>query len=165
VTSSTTAFSFYIFGSLRDAEQVLRVAESQYDRGRLGVDDIAAATWPAGDQRPATWQERTLGHRPLSGAFWGMFFGIALLLPLLGSRPRQAHGLLDAVGLSDELLDQVTRLVVPGTSALFVVSASPPSGRLGVALTRRAGNMTDTMLDVSQTAGLRHAFGADSGLH
>ena len=92
-----------------------------------------------------------------------MFFGIALLLPLLGSRTRQAHGLLDAVGLRDELLDQVTRLVVPGTSALFVMSASPPSGRLGVALTRHAGDTTDTVLDVSQTAGLRHAFGVDSG--
>jgi uncharacterized membrane protein len=164
VTSSTTAFSVYIFGSTRSAEQVLRVAENQYDRGPLGVDDIAAATWLPGDERPATWQEQTLGRRPLSGAFWGMFFGIALLLPLLGSGTRQANGLLDAVGLSDELLDRVTRLVVPGTSALFVVSASPPSGRLGVALTRHASSRTDTVLDASQTAGLRHAFGADAGM-
>ena len=70
VTSSTTAFSVYIFGSTRCAEQVLRVAESQHDRGPLGIDDVAAATWLPGDHRATTWQEQALGRRPLSGAFW-----------------------------------------------------------------------------------------------
>ena len=155
--TSTTTFTVYIFGSASDAEQVLRVAESRHDRGPLDIDDIAAATWPLGDHRPTAWQDPTLGQRPLSGAFWGLFFGIALLLPLSGAR--RPHGLLDAVGLNDELLDLVTALVVPGTSALFLLSASPPAGRLGGVLTRRANDTTTAVLDAAR---LRPAFGADS---
>jgi uncharacterized membrane protein len=158
--TSTTTFTVYIFASASDAEQVLRVAESQHDRGPLDIDDIAAATWPPSAHRPTAWQERTLGQRPLSGAFWGLFFGIALLLPLCGTR--RPRGLLDAVGLNDGLLGLVTALVVPGTSALFLLSASPPAGRLGDALTRRANDTTTALLDVDGAASLRQAFGADN---
>jgi uncharacterized membrane protein len=154
--TSTTTFTVHVLGSASDAEQALRVAESLHDRGPLGIDDIAAATWPPGDHRPTAWQEPTLGQQPLSGAFWGLFFGIALLLPLCGTHRPQ--GLLDAVGLNDELLDLVTGLVVPGTSALFLLSAAPPVGRLGDVLTRRANDTTTAVLDAAR---LRHAFGTD----
>ena len=160
MTSSTT-FNAYIFGSTRDAEQVLQVAEGQFDRGALGVDDIAAAVWPHEDPRPTTWQEQTLGLGPLSGAFWGLFFGVTLLLPLVGPRTRRPGGLLAAVGLDDGLLDQVTALVVPGTSALFLLCTSTPTGRLSDSLTRRVIDTTTTVLDVDQGTCLRHAFGAD----
>jgi uncharacterized membrane protein len=157
--TSTTTFTVYIFGSASDAEQVLCVAESQHDRGPLDIDDIAAAAWPPSDHRPTAWQEPTLGQQPLSGAFWGLFFGVALLLPLYGTH--RPHGLLDAVGLNDGLLDLVTALVVPGTSALFLLSASPPAGRLGDVLTRRSNDTTIVALAVDGVASLRHAFGTD----
>jgi uncharacterized membrane protein len=158
--TSTTTFTVYIFGSASGAEQVLRVAESQHDRGPLGIDDIAAAAWPPSDHRPTAWQEPTLGQRPLSGAFWGLFFGVALLLPICGTRRPQ--GLLDAVGLNDGLLDLVTGLVVPGTSALFLLTASRPAGRLGDVLTGRANDTTTAALAVDGAASLRHAFGSDN---
>lgn len=157
--TATTTFTVYIFGSASGAEQVLRVAESLHDRGPLDFDDIAAATWLPGDHRPTAWQEPTLGQRPLSGAFWGLFFGIALLLPLSGAR--RPHGLLDVVGVNDEVLDLATALVVPGASALFLLSASPLAGRLGDVLTR-ANDTTTAVLDVDCAASLRHAFGTDS---
>jgi uncharacterized membrane protein len=161
--ASLTTFSVYVLGSSGGAEQVLRVAENQYDRGTLGVDDIAAVTWPREDRRPTTWQESTLGLQPLSGAFWGLFFGVALLLPLLGARTRRADGLLDALGLGDDLLDRTTATIVPGASAVVLVSTSTPTGRLGEALARPAVQRIAVTLDVGHTSRLRYAFGADPG--
>jgi hypothetical protein len=63
--------------------------------------------------------------------------------------------------LNDGLLDLVTALVVPGTSALFLLSAAPPTNRLGDGL-RRADDATTAVLDVDSAAILRHAFGTDN---
>jgi uncharacterized membrane protein len=117
------------YGAADRAEAALRNLERLQHRRRVAVDDSAVVSWEAGATRPRAYQAGSAEGTGLSGAFWGLVFSLAFLLP-----PHGTGGALDCVGLSDGFLGRLREEVVPGTSALFVLSGDGPSDDLRRAL-------------------------------
>jgi uncharacterized membrane protein len=146
-----TVFGVWAFPAADRAGEALRVVERLQVTGRLAVDDAALVEWERGRPRPSAYQVGTAaGTAALSGAFWGLLFGIALLLPLVGE---QAAG-LPRLGLPDEVVARIRARVTPGTSALFLLGPHVERAALG-------GDPLVAALDPAQDAALRRAFGAD----
>jgi uncharacterized membrane protein len=113
-----TTLSIWRFDTSGAAEPALRSLERLQTRRVIEVDDVAVVDWPAGSRRPQCYQVgTTAGTSELTGAFWGLLFGLLFLLPLAGQE------VLTSVGLGEEFLARARARVVPGTSALFVLSA------------------------------------------
>ena len=81
--------SVWTFGAPDGAELALRQVERLQLRRAIAVADAAVVAWPAGATRPRTYQVGSVqGTVALSGAFWGLVFGLAVHALL---QRRRAH--------------------------------------------------------------------------
>ncbi|GAY12952.1 DUF1269 domain-containing protein [Pseudonocardia sp. N23] len=155
-----TTVSIWTFDTPAGAEVALRTLERLQNRRRLVIDDAAVVVWPADVRRPRTYQAGTaMGTAALSGAFWGLLFGLVFLLPLAGT-PDGATGLA-RVGLSDELLAQLRDRIAAGTSALFLLSGGAVLDDVREALAGLHTDLLVTTLDHTQDKALYSAFATD----
>jgi uncharacterized membrane protein len=85
---------------------------------RLRVRDAAVVSWELGRTHPAV---QSLGR-----GLWELLFGVIFFVPVVGaalaSASRALYEVLTDVGISDEFIERVKAEVVPGTSALFVLT-------------------------------------------
>ena len=162
----SSTLSVWSYASTQGAHGGLRVLERLQTRKRLVIDDCAVVEWPVGHPRPATYQAGIVDGEPLlSGAFWGMFFGLLYLAPLAGL-PDGPPDSLAGIGLPDPMLRQVRDLTPPGASALFVVSSTHILDQIHTALSpdasRPAPTCVSTQLGPDEEAALRRGFGNDT---
>ena len=130
----TDPMRLYAWGFTSDlaAQRAVRRWEGS-PRTAPAFDDLAVVCWPEGHRRPSAWQARDLsGDRRLSGAFWGLLFAHLFLIPItVGAAPSPGAGHLDdalgAIGVDAGFVDTVRTLIVPGTSALFLLGSTPAS--------------------------------------
>jgi uncharacterized membrane protein len=150
----SATFTVCIFPTATGAERMLGILEGLQDRGTLVLDDLAVTTWPGRAARPTCWQELPPGRHAFPGAFWDELLG-ALPLPgrSTGDGQRPAAELPDGVRLL--LIERV----VPGTSALCLVTRAPVTGRLCAALQRRGADVRVVPLDAQTIARLRCGAG------
>jgi len=95
--------------------------------GVLAVDDVALVRWDAGRRTPVV---RNLGALTGPGAlwhgFWPMVLGLVFVVPVaglaFGAGAAAVAGSLTEFGMDEAFIREVRRRVVPGTSALFVLS-------------------------------------------
>jgi uncharacterized membrane protein len=123
------------FGTTEGAGQAAGTLARLADERLIRVHDAATVTWAEGSKKPKTKQLHDLtGTAALSGAFWGMLFGLIFLVPLLGAAVGAGLGALGGsltdVGITDDLIRRVREEVVPGTSALFVLSSDAVIGKI-----------------------------------
>jgi uncharacterized membrane protein len=145
----SATFTVCMFPTAAGAERVLGILEGLQDRGTLVLDDLAVTTWRGRSARPTCWQELPLGgRRAFPAAVWDGLFG-ALPLPGTGDGQRAS------VGLPDGVRHLLVERVVPGTSALCLVTRAPITGRLCSALQRRGANVQAVPLDAQTIARLR----------
>jgi uncharacterized membrane protein len=160
-----STMSVWTFDATGGAASGLRVLERLQIRGRLRISDSAVAEWRPEDRRPVTYQFGAVsGEAMLSGAFWGLLFGVLFLAPLAGlTGPPWPPAGLRRIGLPETLLQQVRDRTAPGTSALFVVSADAELDRIRDALTTTgtAPACAASTLTSDEESALRHAFGTD----
>jgi uncharacterized membrane protein len=137
------------------AELAARAVARQQLQGRVEVLDVAVASWRIGAPRPDAHQVGDVdGRSALSGAFWGLLFGLTLLLPLTGQPGSSTD--LAGIGLSDDLLDAIRDGVTEGCSALFLLAPD------GAPLRALLGPETLTHeLTAAQESTLLHAFGTE----
>jgi uncharacterized membrane protein len=165
-----TTLSTWKFDAPDGAERALRtLTRLQADR-LVTVQDAAVVSWPQGRRKPRAWQVRdVVGPAALSGAFWGLLFGILFLLPLaglaLGAAAGIAAGAFGHVGMSDAFLQRVRDEVGPGTSALFLLTSDEVVDRIADAFDGTHARLLVSNLSRAQEAALRHAFddGEDDG--
>ena len=85
---------------------------------KLRVRDAAVVSWEPGRSHPAV--------QGLSRGLWELLFGVIFFVPVVGaalaSASRALYEVLTDVGISDEFIETVKAEVVPGTSALFVLT-------------------------------------------
>ena len=163
-----TTFGVWVFDDPQAAPRLQRIFDS-YRRAPIDVDDAAVASWPDGRSHPLAWQVSTgASPRSLSGAFWGMLFGLTLLLPMswdgLDDPADEAatYDTLAHVGLDAELLGRVRDQVVPGRSALFALGSPDRIAQLAAAvsgITEPAAPPTTATLSGEQVFRLQAAFG------
>jgi uncharacterized membrane protein len=147
-----TTLSIWRYDTVDRAEAALRGLERLQHRGRITIADAAVVAWGADDRRPRAYQTGTAaGTAALSGAFWGLLFALAFLLPAPG-------GSAADVGLSDGFLRRLRTRIGPGSSALFVLTDHDAPDELRAALTDHDVELFVHRLDDTQQAALRQAF-------
>jgi uncharacterized membrane protein len=155
--------SIWKFDAPEGAERALRtLTRLQADR-LVTVQDASVVSWAADRRKPRAWQARdVVGPAALSGAFWGLLFGILFLLPLaglaLGAAAGIAAGSFSHLGLSDAFLQRVRDQVTPGTSALFLLTSDEVVDRIAEAFAGTHAELLVSNLSKAQEAALRHAF-------
>jgi uncharacterized membrane protein len=158
-----TSLSVWIFDTAEEAEPALRTLGRLEMQGHLDVDDAAVLTWPSGDIRPRTYQAGSAcGDTALSGAFWGLLFGLVFLLPLtdrLREGTDDGFG-LGPVGLPDRFLGEVRHRVGPGTSALFLLTPDAAVERVAAAVGATGSDGLVVLFAGPEERALHRAFAA-----
>jgi hypothetical protein len=144
----SAAFTVCVFPTATGAERMLGILEGLQDRGTLVLDDLAVAMWPGESARPTWWQELPLGRHAFPAALWDEFLGA---LPLPGTSTDDGH----RPGPPDGVRSLLIERVVPGTSALCLVTSAPLGGRLFAALQRRGADVPVVPLTARTVARLR----------
>jgi uncharacterized membrane protein len=131
------------------------------------IDDAALVSWPQGHRKPST---RSLGSLTGPGDLWGGFWGVLLALiflsglagPTFGAAAGAVAGSLADFGMADDFVNQVRQGVVPGTSALFVVSTGASAAGIAAELDGAATCTASSVLSPAQERHLREALGEES---
>lgn len=154
--------SIWKFTSPGGAERALDTLRRLQAARLITVQDASVVSWPEGRRKPRTWQARSFaGPAALSGAFWGLLFGIVFLLPIVGIAIGAAAGAgaaLARVGLSDEFLQRVRDRITPGTSALFLLTSDAVVDRVHDGFAGTHAELLVTNLSKDQEEALRAAF-------
>lgn len=161
--STLTVWKFRTADAAEDVEASLKSLQKQ---GLIRIIDAAVVSWPADRTAPRTRQLRNLvGAGALGGTFWGMLFGLLFMMPLLGAAIGAAAGALGGkladVGIDDAFIDEVKREVTPGTSALFLLTMSEITDRIGAALPAGGAELLHSNLDAASEERLRAVFAED----
>lgn len=147
-------------GAQRAEEKLIGLSKEHL----ITVLDAAIVSWETGKKKPKTRQANNLAAAgAMGGAFWGWLFGLLFLVPLLGMAVGAAAGALSGsmadIGIDDDFIDSVKNEVVPGTSALFLMTQDAVIDRVSDAFEGTNAHLVKTNLSKDQEAALRHAFG------
>ncbi|PPK71361.1 DUF1269 domain-containing protein [Actinokineospora auranticolor] len=151
------------FPTAEGAEQARDTVESLRREGALTLVDAAVVSWPEGESKPRTKQlHGMVGAGALTGTFWGLLFGILFFMPLIGAAIGAASGALGGkftdIGIDDGFISDVRAKVVPGTSALFLLTEDVVLDRIHDAFPGGRAELVHTNLDDRQEQALRTAF-------
>jgi uncharacterized membrane protein len=155
-----TTLSIWRFGAGDAAEPALDTLEGLQALRLVEIDDVAVVVWPAETHRPRSYQVGAVtGTSELTGAFWGLLFGLLFLVPLAGSTAGPA--VLATIGLPEEFLARIRARIVPGTSALFLLAPGESLDPIRSALCPAEFEALIRTLSPEQEETLHYAFGAD----
>jgi uncharacterized membrane protein len=151
------------FDTAGGADDAIGTLESLSKQELITIHDAATVSWPEGKKKPKTHQETSLtGAGALGGSFWGLLFGLLFFVPLLGLAVGAAMGALGGamadVGIDDDFIASVRKNVVPGTSALFVLSSGAVMDKVSDAFKGTNAELIQTNLSEEEEAKLRLAF-------
>lgn len=106
-------------------------------------------------------------HHPVGsgtawGTFWGMLFGLIFFVPVLGIAVGAGLGALmgkiTKSGINKEFQDQVRDMLVPGSSALFLMIEKVTPDKAVDALSKYGGKVLKTSLSNESEARLQEAL-------
>jgi uncharacterized membrane protein len=125
----------WIFRTPSAAAAALPDLEETAIEAGVSVDDAALLTWPEDQRKPSVRHLGALsGPGSLWGGFWGVLLGLIFLVPLAGPAFGAAAGAfagsLSGLGFADDFVKRIRDAVVPGRSALFVMSSGAAASRL-----------------------------------
>jgi uncharacterized membrane protein len=159
-----TAFTVWKFDDPAGAAQAEKLLKSAAKQGLITVVDHAVVTWPEGAEQPETRHSNKAGRKGAGwGAVWGLLGGTLFLLPVLGAAFGAGIGALakalEGTGIAKDELERIRQEIVPGTSALFVVSEDADLDRLGDNLRLRDSTLIHTDLTDAERRILLESFG------
>ena len=162
MASTLSVWKFETSDGAEDAERIL--LDLQIEKV-IVVVDAAVVSWDIDAKKPTTRQlNSTTGAGALGGAFWGLLFGLVFFVPLLGAAigavSGAAAGSLVDVGIDDSFIEGVRDQVVPGTSALFVLTTDAVVDRVADAFRGTRAHLIETNLSQEEESRLREVFGA-----
>jgi uncharacterized membrane protein len=116
------------------------------------VEDAAVVSCTDDAPAPAIHPVGTLtGPGHLWGGFWGMLLAVVFLVPAaapsLGAAAGAFAGSLASFGVADDFIMRVRAAVIPGRSALFVLSPAESADRLAEEL--QPGSVESIRSDLS----------------
>src|SRR5690606_6104718 len=152
-----TTLSVRRFDDPGGAEQALRVLSQAMSEELITVEDAAWVSWNEGKKKPKTHQAQSMtGAGAAGGGFWGVLFGLVCCGPLSGAAVVAGLGGLTGpladVGIPDRFIRQPRDKVLPGTSALFVLSHDAVVDRLAERFTGTHAELTQTNLSAEDEA-------------
>lgn len=159
--------SVWKFDDVNGAEKALSTLESLQKQQLIKVHDAAVVTWPADKKKPKTRQLADLtAAGGLGGAFWGLLFGLIFFVPLLGLAVGAATGAIAGhfanVGIDQDFIESAREKIVPGTSALFVLTSDAVVDRVRAAFPDEIeAELIQTNLSEDEEKQLRAVFSED----
>jgi uncharacterized membrane protein len=158
--ATLTAWAFPGAGDADAAVEKLKQLQAQQ---LVKIQDAAVVSWQPGAKKPKTRQLNNLaGAGALGGAFWGMLFGLLFFIPLLGAAMGAAIGALTGsmtdIGIDDGFINGVKQRVVPGTSALFLLTSDTVVDRVKEEMSGTKAELIASNLSADQEQKLREVF-------
>lgn len=152
------------FSSPYGADDALATLEKLQSEQLIQVQDAAVVSWEPSRKKPKTRELHSMKKAgALGGGFWGLLFGLIFFVPILGLAIGAATGALfgslSDVGISDEFIDRVRQQVIPGTSALFLLTSGAVMDRVKAEFKDANPELISTNLSAEQEEKLREAFG------
>jgi uncharacterized membrane protein len=152
------------FSSPYGADDALATLEKLQSEQLIQVQDAAVVSWEPSRKKPKTRELHSMKKAgALGGGFWGLLFGLIFFVPILGLAIGAATGALfgslSDVGISDEFIDRVRQQVIPGTSALFLLSSGAVMDRVKAEFKDANPELISTNLSAEQEEKLLEAFG------
>lgn len=131
-----TAFSVWKFETPEGAAHVESLLEDAQRDQLVKIIDHAVVTWPMGANEPSVKQGHEDRWRGTAwGAFWGLFVGAIMTVPVVGLAAGAGLGVLakatEKLGITEEQLRSIGSEITEGTSALFLVTEEADLDRLG----------------------------------
>jgi uncharacterized membrane protein len=164
-----TTFTVWRFEDVDGAAQAARELRAAQGEGLVTVVDHAVMTWPEGADKPSTEHQHDDHKRGAAwGALWGILTGALFMVPVAGAVAGAAIGALakstEGAGIRKEDLVRIRSEVVPGTSALFLVTEGGNLDRLGDHVRMNNHTLISTNLTPAEQAVLRETFGGSSAV-
>lgn len=121
--------SAWLFDTPDGAEKAEDLLLSLQKQQVLVVQDAATVSWPVGAKKPKTKELTSAGWVGAGmGGMWGLLFGLLFFVPLLGVAIGAGIGALighfSDYGIDKDFIDSVKAKVVPGTSAIFLMTSN-----------------------------------------
>jgi uncharacterized membrane protein len=143
------------------AETSLKTAAAD---GLVTIVDHAIVTWPQGADKPDTIHHHDDAKRGAGwGALWGLLGGALFAIPIAGVVAGAGIGALakatSGTGITEKDMERIRTEVVPGTSALFVVTDNADLDRLGERFHGRDSTLISTNLTEAERSTLLETFG------
>lgn len=157
-------FMVWKFDDPQAADHAVKVLKDGAAEGLVKVVDHAVVSWPEGARKPTSHgQNEDTAKASGWGAFWGLLLGALFFLPVLGAAAGAAVGgitrALSEVGISGKDIEAMKREIVPGTSALFVVTEAIDPDRLGERFHGVKATLVSTNLTEAERSALLETFG------
>ena len=159
-----TTFTVWKFEDPKGAKHAAEVLQQAQRDGLVRIVDHAVMSWPPDADQPKVKHSHDATKRGAGwGALWGVLTGALFLVPVVGGVVGVAIGALakstEGVGITKEDLTRIRTEVVPGTSALFVVTEQGDLDRLGERFRGGKGTLISTNLTEAERATLLETFG------
>ncbi len=153
------------FEDMNGADSLLAALGGWQKQNLIKVDD-AAVLIRREDGKPKIRQAHNLvGAGALGGAFWGMLIGLLFLAPWLGLAIGAGMGALGGklagTGIDKKFVDEVSKAIKPGNSALFAYTSHGVPDKILPQLKQFNGKLIQTSLSNEDEAKVREAFGAE----
>ena len=151
------------FDTAKGAENELEIIENLSKKQLIELQDAAIVTWPVGKKKPNTKHLTDLtGVGALSGAFWGMLFGLIFFIPLLGLVAEAAIGALSGsmihIGIDEDFIKSIRSKVTEGTSALFLMTSDAVEDKVVEAMKQTKFELIASNLSKEEEDKLRATF-------
>jgi uncharacterized membrane protein len=157
--------SAWLFDTPEGAAQAETLLLELQQQKVLVVQDAATVSWPADAKKPKTKELTSMGWAGAGmGGMWGLLFGLIFFVPLLGVAIGAGIGALmghfSDYGISKDFIDSVKAKVVPGTSALFLMTSNANTDKVAEEV-KKAGlkaELIQSNLSDEQADQLRKTF-------
>lgn len=157
--------SAWLFDTPDGASQAENLLLDLQKQQVLVVQDAATVSWPQGAKKPTTKELTSTGWAGAGmGGMWGLLFGLIFFVPLLGVAIGAGIGALMGhfadYGISKDFIDSVKAKVVPGTSAIFLMTSNANTEKVAEEV-KKAGlkaELIQSNLSDDQAEKLRKTF-------
>ena len=159
-----TTFTVWKFEDTEGAKHAAKELKAAERDGLVKIVDHAIMSWPEDANKPKVKHGHDATSRGAGwGALWGVLCGALFLVPVVGGVVGVAIGALakstEGAGITKEDLTRIRTQVVPGSSALFVVTEQGDLDRLGERFRGGKGKLISTNLTEAERATLLETFG------
>lgn len=159
-----TAFTVWKFNDADGAAQAANSLKAAAEDGLVTLVDHAVVSWPEGADQPDTHQVHDSRRKGAGwGALWGLLGGALFAIPVIGVAVGAGIGALakatEGTGITQEDLERIRLEIVPGTSALFLVTESADLNRLGERIRMRNSTLISTTLTDEEKKLMLETFG------
>ena len=159
-----TAFTVWKFDNPEGAARAASSLKAAEKDRLVKIVDHAVLSWPEGADKPELKHKHDSGKRGAGwGALWGILGGALFMVPVAGALIGAGIGALakatDGTGITKGDLERIRTEVVPGTSALFMVTEDADFDRLGERFRGRDATLISTNLTEAERKILLETFG------